>query len=1035
MTEKKRSLIEFLLRYKQPIIILTAILVLTGIVALVKMPRDEFPTFKIRQGVIIGVYPGASSEQVEAEVTDKVEQYLFQYKSVKRAKTYSVSREDMMVIYVEVSDNEKDPDGFWLKLRHGLNELKTALPAGLTSLVADNDFGNTSALLLSVRSDGKTYRELEDYIKRLETDVRRIPSVSRVKRYGVQKEQISVYLDNAKLARYGIRPLTLAAAIVPQSTAGYAGELDDGQLIRPLSIPASYKTENDLAEQIVYADPTGTAVRLKDVARIVREYEEPRSYVRVNGKKCLVVSLEMQDGNNIVEFGRDVGRVIADFNKTLPPDVKIETISSIPDAVAKAIDGFLKEFAVAVIAVIAVTIVLLPLRVALAAAATIPITILSTLGILWAFGMNLQTVSLASLIIVLGLVVDDPIIIIDNYIEKLDCGFDRRQAASRSVKELFPSVFAATIIIMCCFIPIRLFMTGMAGDFVRTMPPTVITALTASLLAASLITPLMCHAFIKHGVKTGQAGRRAAFLGGLQKRYDRIVEIVFRRKALVIAVGALSFVLGLAILSLAPIQPFPKVERNQFAVEVTMPTGTSLERTDAVVKDLEALLTKDPRVKVVTSFVGTSSPRFHTVYAPRFPSRDLGQLVVLTDSKESTVKILDEYSRKYAGRYPGAEVKWKQLEMALFGEPVEVRISGEDIQDLKRTAVKVMDILRPIPGVARVRTDYRQPLQAVTVNVEKDEANRLGYPKAVLNYSLMTGTKGLPTATVWEGDYPLQVRLRVEGMAKPGPADIEDLYVTSFFLGSSVPLRQLAELQPSWTEGDLVRRNGVRTLTVQAELVRGVYSSEVTKRIRPLIGRLSLPPGVRIEYGGNIEATVEFFTPFYYALAVSIILVFLILMFEFRSLKKSLLIMIIMPLTIFGAAFGILVSGYPFGVTAFVGVIALFGIVVRNGIIYVQYADELRRDQGYGPEEAAIAAGKRRMRPIFLTAMAAAVGVVPMILSGSSLWGPLGSVICFGLLFALVLSLLMLPVLYYLLHKNEPKTLPGEGSSAEGEVA
>lgn len=1034
MTEKKRPLIEFLLRYKQPIIILTAILGLTGIAALVKMPRDEFPTFKIRQGVIIGVYPGASSEQVEAEVTDKVEQYLFQYKSVKRAKTYSVSREDMTVIYVEVSDNEKDPDGFWLKLRHGLNELKTQLPAGLTSLTADNDFGNTSALLLSVRSDGKTYRELEDYIKRLETDVRRIPSVSRVKRYGVQSEQIGVYLDNAKLARYGIRPLTLAAAIVPQSTAGYAGELDDGKLIRPLSIPASYKTENDLAEQIVYADPAGTAIRLKDVARIVREYEEPRSYVRVNGKKCLVVSLEMQDGNNIVDFGRDVGRVIADFSKTLPPDVKIETISSVPDAVAKAIDDFMREFAIAVVAVIAVTVVLLPVRVALAAAATIPITILSTLGILWAFGMNLQTVSLASLIIVLGLVVDDPIVIIDNYIEKLDGGFDRRQAASRSVKELFPSVFAATIIIMCCFVPIRLFMTGMAGDFVRTMPPTVITALTASLLAASLITPLMCHAFIKHGVKTGQAGRRAAFLGGLQKRYDRIVEIIFRRKALVIAVGALSFVLGLAILSLAPIQPFPKVERNQFAVEVTMPTGTSLERTDAVVKDLEALLTKDPRVRVVTSFVGTSSPRFHTVYAPRFPSRDLGQLVVLTDSKESTVKILDEYSRKYAGRYPGAEVKWKQLEMALFGEPIEVRISGDDIPDLKRTAAKVMDILRPIPGVVRVRTDYGQPLQAVTVAVKKDEANRLGYPKAMLNYSLMTGTKGLPVAAVWEGDYPLQVRLKVEGMGKPGPADLENLYVTSPILGSSVPLRQLAELQPSWTEGDLVRRNGVRTLTVQAELDRGVYSSRVIKRAKPLIDRLSLPPGVRIEYGGEIEATVEFFTPFYYALAASIILVFLILMFEFRSLKKSLLIMIIMPLTIFGAALGILVSGYPFSVTAFVGVIALFGIVVRNGIIYVQYADELRRDHGYGPEEAAIAAGKRRMRPIFLTAMAAAVGVVPMILSGSSLWGPLGSVICFGLLFALVLSLLMLPVLYYLLHKNEHKTPLGEESAAEGEV-
>jgi multidrug efflux pump subunit AcrB len=1022
MMEKKNQLIDILLHYQQPIVMLVIILIAVGIVALVKMPRDEYPEFKIRLGIIVGVYPGASSEQVEAEVTDKVEKYLFQYKSVKRSKTYSVSRDNVMIIYVEVSEKEKDPDGFWLKLRHGLNELKASLPSGLISLSADNDFGNTSALLLAIRSDGKTYRELEDCIKRLEKDLRRIPSVSRVNRYGAQKEEISVYLDNAKLARYGIRPMTLAVSIIPQSTTGYAGELDDGKLIRPLHIPASYRSENDLAEQIVYADPTGTVIRLKDVARIVREYEAPQSYVRVNGKKCVIVSLEMQNGNNIVDFGRDVGRVISDFQKTLPADIKIETISNIPDAVARSIGSFLKEFAIAILAVVFVTLILLPGRVALAAAATIPITILSTIALLWAAGLGLHTVTLASLILVLGLVVDDPIVIIDNYVEKLDLGLDRRQAASLSVKELFPSVFAATIIIICCFIPLSFFLTGMAGDFVSSMPPTVITALTASLMAASLLTPLMCFHFIKHGVRSGRVGRRAAFLSGLQRHYDRLVEKAFQKKALVIAVSALSFVAGLVLLTSAPIQTFPQVERNQFAVEVTLPEGSSLEETDAVMRDLEGQLMKDPRVKVVTSFVGTSSPRFHAVYAPRFPSRDLGQMVVLTDSNESTIRILDEYSRKFAGYYPAAEIKWKQLEMVSFVEPIEVRISGENIRDLKRTADKVMGILRAAKGVALVRSDFGQPVQNVELKIRKDEANRMGYPKAMLNYSLMTGTTGLPAATIWEGDYPLPVRLKFEGMGHAGPGDIEDLYVTSPLLGASVPLRQLAELRPSWKEGKIVRRNGVRTLTVLAGVERDVYASEVTKKVRPLIDGLKLPWGVRIEYGGEAEGQVEYFTPFFYAMTVSIILIFLILMFEFRSLKKSLLIMIIMPLTVFGAAFGILVTGYPFSITAFVGVIALFGIVVRNGIIYVQYADELRRDQGFGPEEAAIAAGKRRMRPIFLTAMAAAVGVVPMILSGSNLWGPLGSVICFGLLFAMVLSLLLLPVLYYLLYKNEPAT-------------
>ena len=403
--------------------------------------------------------------------------------------------------------------------------------------------------------------------------------------------------------------------------------------------------------------------------------------------------------------------------------------------------------------------------------------------------------------------------------------------------------------------------------------------------------------------------------------------------------------------------------------------------------------------------------------------------MVLTDSNKSTRRILDEYSRKFAGSYPGAEVKWRQLEMADFTEPIEVRICGEDIREMKATAGKVEAILRAAGGAILVRTDFRQPVQSVEVDIHKDEANRLGYPSAMLNYSLMTGTKGLPMARVWEGDYPLQVRLKFEGLDHAGPADLEDLYITSPLLGSAVPLRQLADLRPGWTDGDIVRRNGVRTLTVLAGVDRKVFASEVMKKVKPLIDGLKLPDGVRIEYGGEYAAGIEYFTPFYYSLAVTVVLIFLILMFEFRSVKKSLLIMIIMPLTLFGAAFGIMVAGYPFSITAFVGIIALFGIVVRNGIIYVQYADELRRDHGYGPEDAAIAAGKRRMRPIFLTAMAAAVGVVPMVLSGSSLWGPLGSVICFGLLFGLVLSLLILPVLYYLLHKNE-SVIPVKGETA-----
>jgi multidrug efflux pump subunit AcrB len=464
-------------------------------------------------------------------------------------------------------------------------------------------------------------------------------------------------------------------------------------------------------------------------------------------------------------------------------------------------------------------------------------------------------------------------------------------------------------------------------------------------------------------------------------------------------------------------------------VEIFLPEGNSLKQTDAVLSDLDALLMKDPRVKVVTSFVGTSSPRFNTLYAPNFPAKHYGQLIVLTQSNEATINILDEYSVKYANRYPQAEVKWKQLEMALYKAPIEVRISGDGIEQIKSVANQVAGILRNTEGTELVRTDYKQPLQTINLDVKKDEANRLGYSNALLGYSLMFGTKGFPLATIWEGDYPVDVKLRVDKKTKSSIDDLNNQYVTSPLLGASVPLRQLADLQPGWTEGEIVRRNGLRTITVGADIERGTYASNIFNKVKPQIDKLSLPDGIRIEYGGEYQDNIEYVTPQYYSLTVSIAIIFLILMFQFRNVKTALLIMLTMPLTIFGAAFGVFVTGYPMSVSAIIGITSLMGIVVRNGIIYISYAEVLLREHSHTFEEVAIAAAKRRMRPIFLTAAAAAVGVIPMIASRSAMWGPLGSVICFGLIFGLVLSLIVLPVLYYLFHRADFNKIEESGTT------
>ena len=473
----KRTYIENIRRHKQLIIISTTILVILGVIALTQMPRDEFPEFKIRQGLIIGVFPGATSQQVEEQLTKKVENYLFQYESVDKRKTHSVSKENVMVIYVEVQKKEKDTKAFWAKLKHGLNDFKGELPSGVMSLTANDDFGNTSAILLAVESETKTYKELEKYIEKFEESIRKIPSTSRVNHYGFQKEEINVYIDDSKITNYGIKPIMVLAALRPEGSINYAGDIDDGNFIRPIHIPSDLKTENDIANQIVYSDPFGNVVRIKDIGKVVREYEEPNSYIRLNGKKCLIVSLEMLPGNNIVQYGDEVKKEIEKFKTQIPSDVRVGLISDMPDFVSQSIYNFLKEFGLAIISVIFVTILLLPRRVALVTASAIPISILITLGIMLTTGINLQTVSLAGLIIVLGMVVDNAIVIIDNYVEKLDQGISPHDAASQSVTDLFASVFSATLILIFTFAPMVMFMSGLAGDFIKSLPLTITYAL------------------------------------------------------------------------------------------------------------------------------------------------------------------------------------------------------------------------------------------------------------------------------------------------------------------------------------------------------------------------------------------------------------------------------------------------------------------------------------------------------------------------------------------------------------------------------
>jgi multidrug efflux pump subunit AcrB/outer membrane protein TolC len=1026
MVGKRIGIIEAAMRNRNIVVIIVSLLMVVGVVALKKMPRNEFPQFTIRQGVIVGVYPGATSAEVEAQLTKVVENYIFGYQEVKKAKTTSQSREGMMYIFVELNDNVKNADQFWSKLKHGLDELKMTLPSGVLALVANSDFGDTAALLITLSSDTKSYKELEEQLKKLESECRKIPASSKIKHYGLQKEKIYVNVKPEMLNEYNIKTLSLLGAYQMNGMVNYAGVLKDGKNNLAVHLPANFESEKDLADQIVYSDPFGNVVRLKNIATIERRYEDPDSYIKQNGRKTILLSLEMQPGNNIVEYGKDVDIAIAKFQKTCPEDINVAKISELPKYVNDSVTNFMREFLIAIVAVILVTMLLLPLRVASVAGITVPISVLVTLGILYFLGIELHTVSLASLILVLGMIVDNSIVIIDNHVEKIDHRYSPWHAAITSARELFIPTATATLAIMATYIPLGLMIPGTAGEFLETIPIVVSTALIVSILVATLLVPYLNFVFIKIGLKGSRREKKGkSFLDWLQGWYDITLEKAFGHPKLVIGSGVVLIALAMLLFYGTDQQLFPELERNQFAVEVYLPTGSSLDCTAQIVDSMETVLLRDKRITNVTSFIGTSSPRFQVAYAPNMPSPNYGQLLVNTVSDKATRGIVNDYSTKYADHFENAHVKFKVLALQLNKASIEVRISSDSVKDIRAVEKQVEEILKKTQHIAWSRNDWDQMQQNIIVNLDRDKANRLGYSKGFVSTSLMVGLNGLPLTTIWENDYPVEVRLTQESDGVKSFKTIEDQYITSLSSFSASPLRSFASLSPGWTEGTIVHRNGTPTLTIFIDNDLTGVAAKMFDEIRPQVDNLKLPEGTSVNYGGDYEGQAEVFIPMGIALAVSIIIIFFIILFQFKKVKSSLLIMSTMFLTLPGAAIGLKLMGYPFSITAFVGISSLCGMVVRNGIILIDYALVLRDKNKLPIQEAALAAGKRRMRPIFLTSAAASVGVIPMIISRSPLWGPLGTVICFGLIISMVLTLYILPIMYSLVYSDKEQKSGG----------
>ena len=1065
--ENKMNWLRWPLEHYSIALLIVGILFVMGIYGMYIMPKDEFPHATIRQGVVVAVYPGATSEEVEQQVARPLERYLFTYGEVNRTKTTTQSQNGMCIVMVKLNDDVNNKDEVWSKIKHGLNGFKAQLPGGVLAIVVNDDFGNTSALLIAIESDQRSYRELKQYSDDLSDRLRRIPSVANVKLFGEQKEQISLYVDRQRLQAYGIGQQMLFSRLQAQGITTMSGSISDDDQQIPIHVEAQENSEEEIANQIIFSDPaTGKVTRVRDVARVVREYDPMSSRIEQDGHPCVLLSMEMTPGNNVVQYGQEVESVLNSFAaEELPDDVHVIRIADKPKVVATSVSDFLRDLLISMLIIILVMMVLFPIRSAIVAAITIPLSTFVSVAIMYMMGIELNIVTLAALIVVLGMIVDNSIVVIDGYLEYLGKGFKPFDAAIESARQYFMPMLLATICICAIFYPFLITMKGMFHDCLEDFPITITINLMVSLVLAVTVIPFLEVLLIKpeNLDKSGQAGN--AITNWVQNTYNRVLDWTFAHPRLTIYGGIGVILLSCLIAPTLKIRLFPYADRDQFAVEIFLPDGKGLAETRVVADSVRHVLEKDERITSITGFIGCSSPRFMDAYAPQMAGNNYAQFIVNTKSDKATLDLLTQYQPQLSEAFPNAYVKFKRLDYLEVNE-LEYRFYGDNLDSLHVVAERLMERMRQMPELEWVHTDYFQPYPIINVELDPVTSAQLGITRTTAQLALGATSSDLRVGQIWEDNYELPIVVKDDtdmtfsdianlGIATPMSMAAS---VCSTVLPSSsnttVPLRQIAKVQPKWSESRIMHRGGERCITVTAQFAQGVYTAPIEKEIaRVMQEDIELPQGVRTEVGGEIEYGDEALPQIFGGIAIAEVIVFFFLLFNFKRYGITTICMVALGLMTPGALIGLGLMNRALGLTSIFGLITLMGMIMRNEILIFEHANSIIdhspltidhspltidhsaaqkeadanngqcsmvNGQSYNEavKQAAYEAGKRRMVPIFLTTATTAVGVVPMIIAQSSFWMPVGVTIFAGGIGSLIMVVTMLPVIYWQVSKK-----------------
>lgn len=988
-----------------------------GIVGLVTMNKDEFPTFEIKQGLIAAVYPGADVHQVEEELGKPLEQMLFSMSEISRPQTKVVNKDGMCYIYTDLTVPSSQKTETWSKIKLKIDSFKQTLPPGVLAIVVLDDFSNLTSVLISIEAPDKGYAEMNELARDLSDRLREIPELANASIIGEQSEEFAVIADMDRLSQYGISPSALMLDYQSANLQALGGTFSTDYVSSPVHIAKNVTSEKELAERIIRTSKEGQSLRLGDVAKIERRYKEPSSLISFNGRSAVILSIEMSPENNIVAFGKDVDRVIGEFLREAPESVSITRITDQPKVVGDSVWSFIRDLIISMLVVILVMMLLFPIKSALIASSGVPVCTAIALALMFLTGIYLNTVSLAALIVVLGMIVDDSIITMDGYMDKLGRGMSRLDAAQASAQELFKPMFMATFAISAMFFPILKLIHGYLGDFVSTFPWVITFTLMSSLAYAILVVPSLETRFITSPTSESKGiinKFQNILFKGMQTAYDFVQDKCFKHAGLTILSGVAAIALGLLMFSRMNLQLMPMANRPLFAIEVYLDPDSNIEQTQAVTDSLSRMLRRDERIVSVTEFIGTGTPRFHATYSPILPGPNVAQLIVNTKSNKDTRECLKEYESFYEHYFPNALIRFKQMDYQGVSIPVEVRVFGDDYEQIRAVSDSIKSYMSTLEMIKWVHSDGDNLIPTINLELKGDEATRLGVNRALMNLSLTSALNGVPISSIREGDVTIPVNLYSQDFQKDATYDnIGNTLVATAIPGQMVPLRQVADVSPGWEPEVLTRINGKQAIVVGADMKYGYSQPTATKAIKEYLSRTTMPEGVSVEFGGlnSINSSIgpEIIISFFAAVFV----LFMFLLFHFKKISLAVLTIVLSSLCLFGAFFGLWIFGLDFSMTAVLGLISLVGIIVRNGIIMFEYAEELRFEKGYSVKDAAQEAGKRRMRPIFLTSCTTALGVLPMIISGDLLWMPMGVVICFGTMLSVFLITLIMPVSYW----------------------